>query len=197
MQRANARFLKCKDRAKARLNSTSADIIAVVRQLVLIANDELIAGLLNRNGLTMATAGPASALRRCAHTITSRTSDPPRKVSNLGSIFPMPPVSCRLRPRRCGWRQRRVKSRRSIHCPIGLGSLLAPPLLLTPPQLSPNGRVRTRDTRRIASRPTKPIVFKDITRWVFQCAIVEIEVRPDRGECFWRQPSSAVWVCFT
>ena len=32
-------------------NSTSADVIAAVRQLVLIASDDLIAGLLNRNGL--------------------------------------------------------------------------------------------------------------------------------------------------
>ncbi len=32
-------------------NSTSADIIAVIRQLVLIASDDLIAGILNRNGL--------------------------------------------------------------------------------------------------------------------------------------------------
>jgi DNA invertase Pin-like site-specific DNA recombinase len=32
-------------------NHTSADIVAVVRQLVLIANDDLIAGILNRNGL--------------------------------------------------------------------------------------------------------------------------------------------------
>ena len=31
--------------------STSADVIAAVRQLVLIANDDLIAGILNRNGL--------------------------------------------------------------------------------------------------------------------------------------------------
>ena len=38
-------------RRRGQRNSTSADIIAVVRQLVLIANDELIAGLLNRNGL--------------------------------------------------------------------------------------------------------------------------------------------------
>ena len=30
---------------------TSADVIAAVRQLVLIANDNLIAGILNRNGL--------------------------------------------------------------------------------------------------------------------------------------------------
>src|SRR4029077_327032 len=32
-------------------NSTPADVIAAVRQLVLIANDDLIAGILNRNGL--------------------------------------------------------------------------------------------------------------------------------------------------
>ena len=32
-------------------NSTSADVITAVRELVLIANDDLIAGILNRNGL--------------------------------------------------------------------------------------------------------------------------------------------------
>jgi hypothetical protein len=32
-------------------NSTSTNVIAAVRQLVLIANDDLIAGILNRNGL--------------------------------------------------------------------------------------------------------------------------------------------------
>jgi len=32
-------------------NSASADVIAAVRQLTLIANDDLIAGILNRNGL--------------------------------------------------------------------------------------------------------------------------------------------------
>lgn len=31
--------------------STSADIIAVIRQLVLIASDDLFAGILKRNGL--------------------------------------------------------------------------------------------------------------------------------------------------
>jgi hypothetical protein len=38
-------------RRRGQRNSTSADVIAAVRQLVLIANDELIAGILNRNGL--------------------------------------------------------------------------------------------------------------------------------------------------
>jgi len=38
-------------RRRGQRNSTPADIIAAVRQLVLIANDDLIAGVLNRNGL--------------------------------------------------------------------------------------------------------------------------------------------------
>ncbi|WFU14560.1 hypothetical protein [Bradyrhizobium sp. CB3481] len=38
-------------RRRGQRNSTSADIIHAVRQLVLIASDDLIAGLLNRNGL--------------------------------------------------------------------------------------------------------------------------------------------------
>ena len=38
-------------RRRGQRNSTSADVITTVRQLVLIANDDLIAGILNRNGL--------------------------------------------------------------------------------------------------------------------------------------------------
>ncbi|MDQ8729827.1 hypothetical protein [Bradyrhizobium sp. LHD-71] len=38
-------------RRHGQCNSTSADIIEAVRQLVMIANDDLIAGILNRNGL--------------------------------------------------------------------------------------------------------------------------------------------------
>jgi hypothetical protein len=38
-------------RRRGQRNSTSANVIAAVRQLVLIANDNLIAGILNRNGL--------------------------------------------------------------------------------------------------------------------------------------------------
>ena len=38
-------------RRRGQRNSTSADVIAAVRQLVLIANDDLIAGILNRNSL--------------------------------------------------------------------------------------------------------------------------------------------------
>lgn len=38
-------------RRRGQRNSTSADVITAVRQLVLIANDDLIAGILNCNGL--------------------------------------------------------------------------------------------------------------------------------------------------
>jgi DNA invertase Pin-like site-specific DNA recombinase len=44
--------LRLPRRRRGQRNSTSQDIIAAVRQLVLIANDELIAGILNRNTLT-------------------------------------------------------------------------------------------------------------------------------------------------
>jgi len=39
-------------RRRGQRNSTSIDVIAAVRQLVLIAKDDLIAGILNRNGFT-------------------------------------------------------------------------------------------------------------------------------------------------
>ena len=38
-------------RRRGQRNSTSADVITAVRQLVFIANDDVIAGILNRNGL--------------------------------------------------------------------------------------------------------------------------------------------------
>jgi DNA invertase Pin-like site-specific DNA recombinase len=43
--------LRLPRRRRGQRNSTSPDIIAAVRQLVLVAGDDLIAGLLNRNGL--------------------------------------------------------------------------------------------------------------------------------------------------
>ena len=44
--------LRLPRRRRGQRNSTAPDIIAAVRQLVLIASDDLIAGILNRNGLT-------------------------------------------------------------------------------------------------------------------------------------------------
>ena len=46
--------LRLPGRRRGQRNSASADVIAAVRQLVLIADDHLIAGILNRNGLVTA-----------------------------------------------------------------------------------------------------------------------------------------------
>jgi hypothetical protein len=54
-------------RRRGQRSSTSADVIAAVRQLVLIANDDLIAGILNRNGL-----------------VTGYDTSPPMTESNRG-----------------------------------------------------------------------------------------------------------------
>ncbi|MET4262395.1 hypothetical protein ABIC09_007373 [Bradyrhizobium sp. S3.12.5] len=43
--------LRLPKRRRGQRNSTSANIIDAVRRLVLIASDDLVAGLLNRNGL--------------------------------------------------------------------------------------------------------------------------------------------------
>ncbi|MCH5374460.1 MAG: hypothetical protein JJ992_10810, partial [Planctomycetes bacterium] len=43
--------LRLSKRRRGQRNATSADIIEAVRQLVLIASDDVIAGILNRNGL--------------------------------------------------------------------------------------------------------------------------------------------------
>ena len=55
--------LRLPRRRRGQRNSTAPDIIDAVRQLILIANDDLIAGLLNRNKLTTGhgNAGRASA----------------------------------------------------------------------------------------------------------------------------------------
>jgi hypothetical protein len=44
--------LRLPRRRRGQRDSTSQDIVSAVRQLVLIANDDLIAGILNRNKLT-------------------------------------------------------------------------------------------------------------------------------------------------
>lgn len=44
--------LRLPKRRRGQRNATSDDIVGAVRQLVLIANDDVIAGVLNRNGLT-------------------------------------------------------------------------------------------------------------------------------------------------
>ena len=79
--------LRLPRRRKGQRNSTSPDIVAAVRQLVLIANDDLIAGMLNRNKLTTGNGNRWTRERvtslRSHHRIPVTT--PQRTASNRGS----------------------------------------------------------------------------------------------------------------
>ena len=68
-------------RRRGQRNSTSADVIAAVRQLVLIACDDPIAGILNRNGLVTRRM---SASPRCARITPFPSTNPPMTRSNRG-----------------------------------------------------------------------------------------------------------------
>ena len=59
--------LRLPKRRRGQRNSTSADIIAAIRQLVLIASDDLIAGILNRNGLVTGHGNHWTRERVTAH----------------------------------------------------------------------------------------------------------------------------------
>lgn len=54
-------------RRRGQRNSTSADVIAAIQQLVLIASNELIAGILNRNGLVTGHGNRWTRERVTAH----------------------------------------------------------------------------------------------------------------------------------
>jgi hypothetical protein len=86
-------------------NSTSADVITAVRQLVLIANDNLIAGILNRNGLKSGNGN-----RWTRERVTSMRSnyripvfkpgedgiEPWRNLSNAAKLLQITPKTLRL-----------------------------------------------------------------------------------------------------
>ncbi|MEO4043414.1 recombinase family protein [Hoeflea sp. CAU 1731] len=59
--------LRLPKRRRGQRNSTSADIIAAIRQLVLIASDDVIAGILNRNGLLTGNGNRWTRERVTAH----------------------------------------------------------------------------------------------------------------------------------
>ena len=79
--------LRLPRRRRGQRNSTSPDIIAAVRHLVLIANDDLIAGILNRNKLVTGhgnrwTRERVTALRS---TTIFQSTVRPTTASNPGS----------------------------------------------------------------------------------------------------------------
>jgi DNA invertase Pin-like site-specific DNA recombinase len=92
-------------RRRGQRNSTSTDVIAAVRQLVLIANDALIAGILNRNGLVTGhgnrwTRERVTSLRSHHHIALFKPSDdgiePWLNLSKAARLLHVAPRTLRL-----------------------------------------------------------------------------------------------------
>jgi len=92
-------------RRRGQRNSTSADVIAAVRELVLIANDDLIAGILNRNGLVTGhgnrwTRERVTSLRSHHHIPVHRPDEdgiePWLNLSKAARILQIAPKTLRL-----------------------------------------------------------------------------------------------------
>ena len=160
--------LRLPRRRRGQRNSTCPDIIAAVRQLVLIVGDDLIAGILNRNGLTTGhgnrwTRERVTSLRShhripvhrpaldgCEPWLNLSLGGPPR------GLAPNPP------DRRRGWPDR------------GRASFAGRPLDLQPirPRRASCADPRFRDLPRAKTprstgpQPAKPLSFNNIDRWV-------------------------------
>jgi DNA invertase Pin-like site-specific DNA recombinase len=92
-------------RRRGQRNSTSADVIAAVRHLVLIANDNLIAGILNRNGLVTGhgnrwTRERVTSLRSHHHIAVYKPADdgiePWLNLSKAAQLLHVAPRTLRL-----------------------------------------------------------------------------------------------------
>ena len=137
-------------RRRGQRNSTSVDVIAAVRQLVLIANDDLIAGILNRNGLV--TGNGNRWTRERVTSLRSHHRIPVHKPAENG-IEPWlqlnkPRSFSTSPPRHSGSRQKPARSMGAILCRMVRGSSAAPVSPRQRPEPSRKACGRTRDTPR-------------------------------------------------
>jgi len=97
--------LRLPRRRRGQRNSTSPDIIAAVRQLVLLASDDIIAGMLNRNGLRTGhgnrwTRERVTALRSHhgipVHQHTPEDSAPWLNLNKAAALLRVSPKTLRL-----------------------------------------------------------------------------------------------------
>ena len=120
--------LRLPKRRRGQRNSASADIIQAVRQLVLITSDDLIAGLLNRNGLKTGNGNrwTASTSNLRAPATTPRCSSPPMTGSTMAQPWELCKAPERSRPRRSAWPPKPARSKPSIRYRTARGSSPAP-----------------------------------------------------------------------
>ena len=161
--------LRLPRRRRGQRNSTSPDIVAAVRQLVLIAGDDVIAGMLNRNGLRTGhgnrwTRERVTALRSHrgipVHRHCARGPGPLAEPQQGRG----PPAG---QPEDAAPRRRSRPDRR--HAPAPRRALDLQPCsagrTCRPGHRQPSEQ-EPEPPRGIASRPRSSPVFNDIARWV-------------------------------
>lgn len=160
--------LRLARRRRGRRNSTDADIIAAVRRLVLIASDDLIAGILNRNGLSIGNGN-----RWTRERVTSMRSNyripVHRPTPRRGRALFEPRQSRRAHRRRAEDAANHGGGRRDQRHPLASRW----PLDLQPGRShgpkGENARLahqKAKPPHGTASGPTKPLRSNDIARWV-------------------------------
>ena len=161
--------LRLPRRRRGQRNSTSADIIAAVRQLVLIANDDLIAGILNRNGLLTGhgnrwTRERVTALRSHHKIPVFRPApdgnEPWLNLNKAARLLGVAPKTLRLAAE--------AGEIEAGH-PLPDGPWIFSRSTLGEPaaqRLVHRAQAEPKSPRGIASRSAKPLLFNDIDRWV-------------------------------
>ena len=170
-------------RRRGRRNSTSATIIEAVRQLVLIASDDLIARLLNRNGLKTGNGN-----RWTRERVTSMRSNyriPVFKTAEDGNLALAKPQQCRKTPQDRA--QDAAASRRSRRDRKPSSALGRP--VDHRPHTDNNCRSIYRRTSAtepkiphgIASQSAKSLLFNNIERWCILHFFLGVSAR-DRNQ---------------
>jgi len=158
-------------RRRGQRNSTSADVIDAVRQLVLIANDDLIAGILNRNGLV--TGYGNRWTRERVTSLRSHHRIPVCKPADDG-IEPWLNLSKAVRLLHVAPRTLRLAAEageiEAIH-PLQDGARAT------------TERARQNPKYPTGSHPDQQYLFSSnyIDRWVFRCAVASPALDDDLG----------------
>jgi hypothetical protein len=171
-------------RRRGHRRSTSADVIATVRQLVLIADDDVIAGILNRNGLMTGfgnrwTRERVTSLRSHHRIPVYKPSDdgiePWLNLSKAAQLLHVSPRALRLAAQ--------AGEIEAIH-PLPDGPWIFSRTVLSTASaraISERARQNPKYPTGSASRSAKPVLFNRIDKWVLRCALVEVEIAADRG----------------
>jgi Recombinase/Resolvase, N terminal domain/Recombinase zinc beta ribbon domain len=151
-------------RRRGQRTSTSADVIAAVRRLVLIANDDLIAGILNRNGLVTGygnrwTRERVTSLRSyygiAVYKLADDGIEPWLNLNNAARLLQVAPKTLRVAAE--------AGEIEALH-PLPDGPwIFSRAVLSTPPARAITERARQNPRRPAGSHPDQQCLFSSMT----------------------------------